>query len=46
MNMYRSRSGSNQPEPLTIGKPEGVKKGKGKTKKVLLKRLQKEEAAT
>jgi hypothetical protein len=35
MNMYRSRSGSNQPETLSIDKPEGVKKGKGKWKKVI-----------
>ena len=39
--MYRSRSGSNQPEPLSIDEPEGVKKGKGKTKKVLSKKTPK-----
>jgi len=41
MNMYRSRSGSNQPEGLSIGEPEGVKKGKGKRKKVISKKTPK-----
>ena len=39
--MYRSRSGSNQPEPLSIDEPEGVKKGNGKTKKVISKKTPK-----
>jgi len=43
MNMYRSRSGSNQPEGLSIGKPEGVKKGKGKRKKVISKKTPKKK---
>jgi hypothetical protein len=39
--MYRSRSGSNQPESLSIDEPEGVKKGNGKTKKVISKKTPK-----
>ena len=39
--MYRSRSGSNQPEGLSIGEPEGVKKGKGKMKKVISRKTPK-----
>ena len=39
--MYRSRSGSYQPEPLSIDEPEGVKKGNGKTKKVISKKTPK-----
>jgi len=43
MNMYRSRSGSNQPGGLSIGEPEGVKKGKDKRKKVISKKTPKKK---
>ena len=39
--MYRSRSGSYQPEPLSIDEPEDVKKGNGKTKKVISRKTPK-----
>jgi hypothetical protein len=41
MNMYRSRSGTDQPEALSIDEPKGVKKGKGKRKKVISKKTPK-----
>jgi hypothetical protein len=38
MNMFRSRSGSNQPKGLSVGEIEGAKKGKGKRKKIISKK--------